>query len=421
MFIKKTIFSKLLVLISVFLFLASFFSFIMGLLVLFFGFLLESANLDENLIILTVPVVFLIAFLSAYFLSLNLRRTFRCYLAQFKKGIEMLSEGDLIYKIQLQTGDEFWEITEAFNRMTENFQKLLSEQKEQLSELNRTTKVLIRRDLEFAQTRTKQEEQIVELERIARILVRRDVELTAAKERLEILNREKSEFISIVAHQFRTPLTGIKWPLSVLQKRIGHSLAGRNKILIQQTLDSTEKMIAMVNDFLNVVRIEEGRSAYVFRPHNFSLFIEGVVQVLKNRIEEKSIKFILDIDKNTPKEVVFDDEKMFMALQNILDNAIKFSPKKGEVSCAVKIQAGKGIIFSITDNGIGIPKDEYDKIFLKFSMASNAITYEGGKGSGLGLYLAKNIIEAHGGKIWFISEAEKGITFYFTIPFIDHN
>lgn len=286
---------------------------------------------------------------------------------------------------------------------------------EQIAELNRIAKTLVRRDLELSQVRAKQEEQIAELEQTARILVRRDAELTTAKERLERLNAEKSEFLSIVAHQLRTPLTGIKWSLAAVQRSLGEKVAEKEKELILQSLASTERMIALVNDFLNVVRIEEGRITYVFQPHNIRKFVKETAEMFAKSIEEKNIDFGLSVDDKAPEEIVFDDEKITIVLQNLLENAIKFTPPKEKISLSVRCREGK-ILFAISDNGIGIPEDERDKIFRKFSMASNAIMYEGGKGIGLGLYLSKNIVEAHGGEINFTSEEGKGSVFYFSIP-----
>lgn len=293
--------------------------------------------------------------------------------------------------------------------------QFFASQEEQIAELSRIAKALVRRDLELSSVRAKQEEQIVELERTARILIRRDAELTAAKESLERLNVEKSEFLSIVAHQLRTPLTGIKWSLAAIQRSLKEKIAGKERSLISQSLASTERMIALVNDFLNVVRVEEGRITYIFQSHEIRKFVKETAEMFTEIIEEKAIDFKISVDDNVPEQVIFDDEKITIVLQNLLENAIKFTPPKGKVSFSAQCREGE-IVFSVSDNGIGIPEDEHGKIFRKFSMASNAIMHEGGGGTGLGLYLSKNIVESHGGSINFTSSEGKGSVFYFSIP-----
>jgi len=295
--------------------------------------------------------------------------------------------------------------------------RLIREQKEQIKELDRVAKDLVRRDLELSAVRTKHEEQITQLQRVTRMLVRRDSELTQAKERLEHLNREKSEFISIAAHRLRTPLTCIKWPLIVLIRRFGDTgFTRKGKMLAKQALDSTERMIGLVDDFLNVVRIEERRFVQDLDVHDVRAFIHEVTALFEGRAEGLKISFSVSIDEKVPRENVFDHERVTVVLQNLLDNAFKYSSKGGEVTLVVGMKDANMLLFSIADHGIGIPHDETYKLFQKFSRASNALAHEGGNGSGLGLFLVKNIVEVFGGAIWFESEIDKGSTFYFTLP-----
>jgi two-component system sensor histidine kinase VicK len=138
-----------------------------------------------------------------------------------------------------------------------------------------------------------------------------------------------------------------------------------------------------------------------------------VIDLYKEEIKKKNLNFQFKKPKKLPK-VKVDVEKIYLAIQNLLENAIRYNKVGGEIEIILK-EKEKEIEFSIRDTGIGIPKNQQSRVFTKFFRGSNAIRMET-EGSGLGLFIAKNIIEAHGGRIWFESEEGKGTTFYFTLP-----
>jgi PAS domain S-box-containing protein len=226
----------------------------------------------------------------------------------------------------------------------------------------------------------------------------------------------KTEFVSIAAHQLRTPLSAIKWTLRmILDGDIGN-ISAEQKDLLLKTYQSNERMIALINDLLNVTRIEEGRFLYKPEPMQMEDIVEGVLKNSEELLKMKKIKLKLEKLKELLPEVLVDKEKISIVVQNLLENAIKYSPVGGEISISIE-RLNKDVLFKIKDSGVGIPKDQQERIFTKFFRGSNVVKMET-DGSGLGLYTTKNIVESHLGKIWFDSEEGKGSTFYFTVPFI---
>lgn len=231
--------------------------------------------------------------------------------------------------------------------------------------------------------------------------------------REKIVDELKSEFISIAAHQLRTPLTAIKWAIRMVLTEKPGSLDKEQEELLNQGYKSNERVIKLVNDMLNVSRIEEGRFGYSFGKHDINEVVEMVVDNLNNRIEEKGIKFDLQKPKKIPK-IYMDKEKMELVLQNLLENAIKFTPEKGKVSLVIK--AGKeDLTIKVKDNGVGIPRQNQDKLFTKFFRAENVVQMET-QGTGLGLFITKNIVDKHNGDIECDSEEGKGTEFTVTLP-----
>jgi len=232
--------------------------------------------------------------------------------------------------------------------------------------------------------------------------------------REKLIERMKTEFVSLSAHQLRTPLSAIKWTLKMLLDGDLGKITEEQRDFIEKTYKSNERMINLINDLLDVSRIEEGR--YLYKPvlTNLESIIQFVVNSYKEEIERKKLKFQFKKPKLKLPEVIVDVEKIKLAIDNLLGNAIGYTPAGGEVTVSLKC-VKKEIELSVKDTGVGIPKDQQGRVFTKFFRAANAIRMET-EGSGLGLFIAKNIIEAHGGKIWFESEEKKGTTFHFTLP-----
>jgi PAS domain S-box-containing protein len=246
-----------------------------------------------------------------------------------------------------------------------------------------------------------------EEEKIGTLMILHDVT------REKMIERMKTEFVSISAHQLRTPLSAIKWTLKMFLDGDLGEITKEQREFLEKTYKSNERMINLINDLLNVTRIEEGR--YLYRPVLADIvpICQSVIDSYKEGIEKKKLKFEFKKPKELPK-VRVDIEKISLAIQNLLENAILYNLPGGKVEISLKLKENK-IEFSVKDTGIGIPKDQQSRVFTKFFRAPNAIRMET-EGSGLGVFITKNIIEAHGGEIWFESEEGKGTTFYFTLP-----
>lgn len=231
--------------------------------------------------------------------------------------------------------------------------------------------------------------------------------------REKMIDKLKSEFISIAAHQLRTPLSAIKWVIKmVLDGDVG-KLNEEQQNLLFKGYQSNERIINLVNDMLNVSRIEEGRFGYSFSESNFEETLNIVLESLENKIKLKDIKVVKVIPKDMPK-VYMDKDKMVLVLQNLIENAVKYTPDHGKIEIAAEF--GKEFLkFRVKDNGVGIPQKDQSKMFSKFFRAENVVRLQT-EGSGLGLFMVKNIINRHGGDITFNSEEGKGTEFVFTIP-----
>jgi signal transduction histidine kinase len=241
-----------------------------------------------------------------------------------------------------------------------------------------------------------------------------EIKMAEELKRTKQLDRIKSEFISIAAHQLRTPLSAVKWTLKMVIDGDLGNLNSEQKTFLMQGYQTNERTIRLVNDFLNVVRIEEGRFGYQFSLIQLEDLIDNIIQDFTHRINKKKIKFIFNKPSSPLPKVNVDPTKMRLAIQNLIDNALKYTPSGGSVT--ISIQYSKLYIrVSVQDTGMGIPKNQLKRLFGKFFRSDNAIRRQT-EGSGLGLFIVKNIIEEHGGKVSVESEENKGSTFSFTLP-----
>ncbi len=255
---------------------------------------------------------------------------------------------------------------------------------------------------------------LAEQQKGAKMLIRRDLELTRANDKLQKLDEVKSNFISVVAHQLRTPLSGIKWTMSMLLSGDMGPLNNDQKTFLMKSYESNARMIALVNDMLVADRIQSGRIHYGFKHTDIVDLMDNVLFELSPQALKRNISFqYKNKFEDLPKAYV-DPETMRAVLQNLLENSIKYTIEGGKIEIDVKKELDH-LLISIKDNGIGIPKNQAKDVFEKFFRARNAMKQET-DGSGLGLYIAKTIVEKNGGQIWFESTEGKGTTFYFTVP-----
>ena len=233
--------------------------------------------------------------------------------------------------------------------------------------------------------------------------------------REKMIENMKTEFVSISAHQLRTPLSAIKWTLRMLLDGDLGAVTEKQKEFLEKTYKSNERMITLINDLLNVTRIEEGR--YIFKVFLFDIqeICQTVADSFREMAKQRNIKLVFQQpDEKLPK-VKLDKEKITLAIQNLVENALKYTPCNGEVTISLK-SANMKAELCVKDTGIGVPKDQLDRVFSKFFRGANVLKINT-EGTGLGLYIARNIVEAHKGRIWFQSKEGQGSTFCFSLPY----
>ncbi len=228
----------------------------------------------------------------------------------------------------------------------------------------------------------------------------------------------KSQFVTVAAHQLRTPLSIIKWGLGMLLGGDVGKISKDQKDLLGKTFQTNERMIKLVNDLLNVSKIEEGK--YLYQPKTVDMedLVRQICASSQDIVEKRKINLTIEIeDSGLKKTIKADEEKMALAIKNLLDNAINYTEAKGKITIKMTKEKDK-INLSISDTGVGIPEKQQDRVFSKFFRGSNVVKMET-DGTGLGLFIAKNIIEAHNGKISFKSKEGEGTTFFIVLPAAD--
>ncbi|QQG45900.1 MAG: sensor histidine kinase [Candidatus Niyogibacteria bacterium] len=277
---------------------------------------------------------------------------------ELQKGAEQIGLDNLDYAIQVKTNDELEDLADEFNRMR--------------------------------------------------------VRIKEVREHERLLSREKSDFVTIAAHQLRTPLSAIKWAFRALLDGDAGELQTEQKELVSRTNQTNDRMINLVNDLLDVSRIEEGQLGFVFQKEDLVGIIKETADKFMALAKERGIILMVHMPKEKLQPLMIDRKKFNLAFSNILDNAVQYNRENGKVDIYISGKGGLAEI-RISDTGIGISKDDIGRIFNKFARGRNAIRIQT-EGSGLGLFIARSIIERHGGKIWVESEEERGTTVYFTLP-----
>lgn len=270
------------------------------------------------------------------------------------------------------------------------------------------------RTSELAQANQAQQEKIQELDQASKLLARKDAQLQGANDSLRALDQAKTQFVSVAAHQLRTPLSVSKWTFQMLLSGDFGQLTKEQHDVLTRGNEMNEQMIGLVSDLLDVARIESGKLAYNVKPIDLGTFLVSIQNLYLKVSQEKNVSLSMAIPSTGQFFVQADDLRLRMVFQNLIDNAFKFTPSGGNISLTYE-KKGEMMEFKIRDSGIGIAKEEIPRLFSKFFRARNAIAMDT-RGTGLGLYIASSIIKTHGGTITVNSEVGKGTMFTFTIP-----
>ena len=251
------------------------------------------------------------------------------------------------------------------------------------------------------------------------IKIRNDLELAYVK--LKELDEAKSEFISIASHQLRTPLTAIKGYISMLIEGTYGKLLPKQKRPMQNMYQSNERLITLVNDLLDISRIESGKIKMEPQKAKLQEVVQGVVDELKIKAKQKKLKLVLQESKPPLPSFNMDPTKVRNIILNIIDNAIRYTDK-GSITLYLTPQPEnrmfqtKSVLITIKDTGEGMSKEELQHLFESFSRGKTG-TKMWTEGAGLGLYIAKQFVQMHNGKIWAESPGKgKGSTFYVELP-----
>ena len=235
--------------------------------------------------------------------------------------------------------------------------------------------------------------------------------ITDGFDKLAQANKMKTEFVSIASHQLRTPLSSIRWSLNLIKD--GKCSQADNATFIGLIQEETDRMIRLINDLLDVSRIEMGKNTFIPRQTNIYVLVQKIVNNSSLYARANNIILQLEASETLPN-VYTDPDKISLVIQNLIDNAIKYTKGKGEVKITLA-EERKFIKATIQDTGVGIPQNQQKHIFQKFFRSDNIMKHQT-IGTGLGLFIAKAVIEQSGGQVWFESEEGRGTTFYFTLP-----
>lgn len=234
------------------------------------------------------------------------------------------------------------------------------------------------------------------------------------------VERLRRNFVAVASHQLRTPLTSIRWMIDGMLRGSFGSLTDAQQHYLDGGFKATNRLLSIVNDLILVSRMDMESFEYDLTSFGIFDLVKEIVSEISSTLpsEKTNIKFIIEDHSEKVPEIVSDRKRLKMALMNIMDNAVTYT-KEGSITIAVRFEnvMKNSIVISIKDTGIGIPKRFQKSIFTKFFRAPNAMTIKP-DGSGLGLFIAKELIRYLNGKIWAESEESKGSTFYLMIPLV---
>lgn len=231
--------------------------------------------------------------------------------------------------------------------------------------------------------------------------------------KIEEIKKSNSELIFSIVHQIRTSISAIKWSIKMLLDGDFGKATKEQRDLIKRLYNRNEELIGLLNNLLSASKIDKGIYVYDKSPADLEKIILSVIEFFQDKIKIKKINFSFKKPARKIPSVLMDAEKIKSAVQNLLDNALKYTPEGGNINISLEYNGGNAE-FKIEDSGIGVLEEDREKMFNKFFRGANAFGLNE-NGSGLGLFITKKIIESHGGKIWFESGSQ-GSKFHFILP-----
>lgn len=241
--------------------------------------------------------------------------------------------------------------------------------------------------------------------------------LLHARQEIEKLARIKADFISIISHELKTPLTSIKESVALILDGIAGPVNEEQKKFLTIAKNNIERLVRLINDILDFSKLESGRIIMHKKKIDANEVIKNVYSVMKTNIEQKNLKCELQLHE-AMQPTWLDPDRISQVFRNLLSNAIKFSKENGSIriySALEDINNRRFVKITVEDDGIGVPQEEIENLFKDFSQLDTSMTRKH-TGIGLGLTISKGIVELHGGDIWVVSEGGTGSKFIFTLP-----
>jgi signal transduction histidine kinase len=238
-------------------------------------------------------------------------------------------------------------------------------------------------------------------------------EIADKSAQLEVANRHKSEFLANMSHELRTPLNAVIGFSEVLLAEMFGTLNDKQNEYLQDILSSGRHLLSLINDILDLSKIEAGRMELELGPFDLAMALENALTLVRERASRHGIGLHLTVDPDL-SSLVADERKIKQVLVNLLSNAVKFTPEGGKVAVRA-VRAAGAVEISVSDTGIGIAPEDQGAIFEEFRQVGSDYAHKR-EGTGLGLALARRFVELHGGQLRVESEPGKGSTFTFSIP-----
>ena len=367
------------------------------------------AETQKNTRILLI-FTFLLLLLAAYEFA-TLRRYLFEPLSILIKNVENLGTGNYKARAHITVKNELSVLASVMNEMAEKILQYTSGLEEQVKgrtkELAEKVEILDRANQQ--------------LDRSGKLLIRRDLELTRANERLRTLDQMKSDFVSTATHQLRTPLSAIKWTISMLLKGDVGPITNEQRTFLMKTYESNDRMLALLSDLLLSDKIDSGKlqsspEATTILPD----LLDNVLIEMQPLADKQHITLRFAGRKDSYPSIKIGAQDMRAVFQNLIENAVKYTRPGGIVNMEIREDVPGRMRVAVSDTGIGIPPVQQKNIFSRFFRGENAARMEP-DGSGLGLFIAKGIIEKHGGTIGFESKEGEGTTFHVELPIIKNN
>jgi len=237
--------------------------------------------------------------------------------------------------------------------------------------------------------------------------------LQERNDELQAINRTKEEFVALASHQLRTPATAVKQYVGMVLQGYAGDISELQTEMLTKAFDSNQRQIEIINQILNAARADTGKLVMTLAPLDVGALVQGITDELRAPLESRSHKLVVSLPKQH-EVLLADTGYLRMAIENLISNADKYTPAGGTITVSLREAKGK-LHLAVKDTGVGIRKADFTKLFVKFSRVQNPLSVQAG-GSGIGLYLAGEIVRLHGGVVKVVSKPGQGTTFTIILP-----